>query len=110
MEIPAAIRHPLIHQQRFLAAEMSFQLGKIPSPIRIRCYREAGSDRITCEQSHYLQTPLQDEPSFEASDDHASVDAALTAIAGEMAARYQQAEQAGHRPSDDWLLPSRDFD
>ncbi|QJQ97542.1 hypothetical protein [Halomonas sp. PGE1] len=110
MDTPAAIRHPLIHQQRFLITEMIFQLGQIPTPIRIRCYREVGSERVTCEQSHYLQTPLQDEPSFESSDDHSGVDEALATITGEMAAQYQQAEQAGHRPSDDWLLPSRDFD
>jgi len=110
MDTPAAIRHPLIHQQRFLAAEMSFQLGEIPVSIRIRCYRDADGGRISCEQSHYLQTPLQDEPSFESSDDHSGVDEALATITGEMAAQYQQAEQAGHRPSDDWLLPSRDFD
>ncbi|WP_253447011.1 hypothetical protein [Halomonas sp. Y3] len=110
MDTPAAIRHPLIHQQRFLVTEMNFQLGKIPAPIRIRCYREAGSERVTCEQSHYLQTPLQAEPSFENSDDHPSVDEALAAITDEMVVQYQQAEQAGHRPSDDWLLPSRDFD
>ena len=110
MDIPAAIRHPLVHQQRFLATEMIFHLGEIPSPIRIRCYREAASERFTCEQSHYLQTPLQAEPSFENSDDHASVETALEAITDEMVTRYQQAEQAGHRPGDDWLLPSRDFD
>jgi len=110
MDTPAAIRHPLIHQQRFLITEMIFQLGQIPTPIRIRCYREAGSERVTCEQSHYLQTPLQAEPSFENSDDHPSVDAALAAITDEMVTRYRQAEQAGHRPNDDWLLPNRDFD
>ncbi|MFY0989159.1 hypothetical protein [Halomonas sp. C05BenzN] len=110
MDIPASIRHPLIRQQRFLATEMIFQLGEIPSPIRIRCYREAGSERVTCEQSHYLQTPLQAEPSFEGSDDHASVEAALAAITDEMAAQYRRAEEAGYRPGDEWLLPSRDFD
>ncbi|WP_299310829.1 hypothetical protein [uncultured Halomonas sp.] len=110
MDTPAAIRHPLIHQQRFLAAEMSFQLGEIPTAIRIRCYRDAGGGRISCEQSHYLQTPLQAEPSFEASDDHASVDAALAAIANDMVAQYEAAQEAGHRPGDDWLMPSRDFD
>jgi len=110
MDIPAAIRHPLIHQQRFLATELTFQLGEIPTPIRLRCYREAGSARVTCEQSHYLQTPLQAEPSFETSDDHPSVDAALAAITDEMVAQYQRAEAAGYRPDEGWLLPSRDFD
>ncbi|MBE0489009.1 MAG: hypothetical protein IBX53_07995 [Halomonas sp.] len=110
MDTPAALRHPLIHQQRFLATEMIFQLGEISTPIRIRCYREAGSERVTCEQSHYLQTPLQAEPSFEHSDDHVGIDEALAAITDEMVAQYQQAVQAGHRPGDGWLLPSRDFD
>ncbi len=110
MDTPAAIRHPLIHQQRFLAAEMSFQLGEIPVSIRIRCYRDADGGRISCEQSHYLQTPLQSEPSFESSDDHASVDAALAAITDDLVAQYERALTAGHRPGDDWLMPSRDFD
>ncbi|WP_404295194.1 hypothetical protein [Halomonas sp.] len=110
MDTPAALRHPLIHQQRFLVTEMSFQLGEISIPIRIRCYREAGSERVTCEQSHYLQTPLQAEPSFESSDDHASTDEAIAAITDEMATQYQRAEAAGYHPDDGWLLPSRDFD
>jgi hypothetical protein len=110
MDIPATLRHPLIHQQRFLATEFLFQLGEIPTPIRIRCYREAGDGRVTCEQSHYLQTPLQAEPSFEGSDDHASVETALKAITDELVEQYQRAEQAGYRPGDAWLLPSRDFD
>ncbi|MFN2332201.1 MAG: hypothetical protein ABR580_10160, partial [Halomonas sp.] len=89
MVTPAAIRHPLVHQQRYLVTEMSFQLGEISIPIRIRCYQEAGSDRVSCEQSHYLQTTLQAEPSFESSDDHPSVDEALAAITDEMVAQYQ---------------------
>jgi len=109
MDTPVTLRHPLIHQQRFLVTEMIFQLGEISMPIRIRCYREAGSEGVSCEQSHYLQTPLQAEPSFETSDDHSSTDVALAAITDEMVAQYQQAEQAGYRPNDDWLLPNRDF-
>ncbi|MFO8045552.1 MAG: hypothetical protein R6U30_06740 [Halomonas sp.] len=110
MDIPAALRHPLIHQQRFLVTEMIFQLGEISTPIRIRCYREAGSERVTCEQNYYLQTPLQAEPSFESSDDHASTDEAIAAITDEMVTQYQHAEAAGYRPDEGWLLPNRDFD
>jgi len=104
------IRHPLITHQRHLVTEYAFCLGEIPTTIRVRLYRQQSNQRYSSEQSHYIQTPLQEEPSFEAADDHASLDACLAAIADAMVAQYQRAEQAGHRPSEDWLLPSREFD
>lgn len=109
-EQPSPIRHPLITNQRHLVTEYAFCLGEIPTTIRVRLYKQQEGQRYSCEQSHYIQTPLQDEPTFDSADDHASVDACLAAITDAMVAQYQRAEQAGHRPSEDWLLPSREFD
>lgn len=105
-----AMRNPLIIHQRQLVTEYAFCLGDIPTPIRVRLYRQLEEGRVSCEQSHYIQTPLQDEPIFESADDHPSVEACLKTITDDMAEQYRQAEQAGHRPSESWLLPSRDFD
>ena len=40
---------------------------------------------------------------------HASVAECLQAISNTMTEQYQRAEAAGHTPSENWLLPSRDF-
>lgn len=104
------VRHPLITQQRHLVTEYAFCLGAIPTSIRVRLYRQQDDQRYSSEQSHYIQTPLQEEPSLESTDDHASLDGCLEAITNPMVAEYQRAEQAGLPPSEDWLLPSREFD
>lgn len=109
-ESPASVRHPLIIHQRLLVTEYAFCLGEIPTTIRVRLYRQQENSRYSSEQSHYIQTPLQEEPALEGADDHASLDACLAAITDAMIEQYQHAEQAGHRPSEGWLLPSRDFD
>ncbi|WP_163557797.1 hypothetical protein [Halomonas sp. NO4] len=109
-EQPSPLRHSLVTQQRHLVTETAFCLGEIPTTIRVRVYRQLANQRYSAEQSHYIQTPLQPEPAFESGDDHPSLDACLAAIAEIMVEQYQQAEQAGHSPSEDWLLPSRDFD
>lgn len=109
-EEPRPVPHSLITQQRHLVTEFAFCLGEISTTIRVRVYRQLANQRYSAEQSHYIQTPLQKEPAFESGDEHASLDACLTAIADIMVEQYQHAEQAGHRPSENWLLPSRDFD
>ena len=99
----------LITYQRQLVTEVAFCLNDIPTSIRVRVYRSLDSDVFSSEQSHYIQTPLQSEPIFEVADDHPSVEACLLAISHSMAEEYQRAEAAGHTPSENWLLPSRDF-
>ncbi|MBA2781053.1 hypothetical protein [Billgrantia kenyensis] len=104
------VRNPLITHQRQLVTEYAFCLGEIPTMIRVRFYRQVDSERISSEQSHYIQTPLQHEPIYESADDHPSLESCLQDITTGMAKQYQQAEQAGYPPSESWLLPSRDFD
>ena len=99
----------LIGYQRQLVTELAFCLGEIPTSIRVRVYRSLENEQFSYEQSHYLQTPLQDEPAFEIADEHASVAECLQAISNTMTEQYQRAEAAGHTPSENWLLPSRDF-
>lgn len=99
----------LISYQRQLVEEMVFCLGEIPTAIRVRVYRSLDNEHFSSEQSHYIQTPAQSEPLFETADEHPSVEACLLAIGNTMAEEYQRAESAGHTPSEDWLLPSRDF-
>lgn len=104
------LSNALITYQRQLVAEVAFCLDDIPTTIRVRVYRDLESERFSSEQSHYIQTPLQNEPIFELADDHPSVEACLRTISDAMAEQYRRAEAAGHTPTEDWLLPSRDFD
>jgi len=104
-----SLDNALITYQRQLVTEVAFCLNDIPTSIRVRIYRSMDSDVFSSEQSHYIQTPLQNEFIFETADDHASVEACLLAIGNSMAEEYQRAVSAGHTPSEDWLLPSRDF-
>lgn len=107
---PSPVHDSLITHQRQLVTEYAFCVGDIPTTIRVRVYRQLDGNRYSCEQSHYIQTPLQAEPIYESADDHVSVDACLTTITGDMAEQYRKAEEAGHQPSEDWLLPSRDYE
>jgi len=105
----SALKHPLLHAPRELMTELDFNLGTIPTTVRLRLYYELHGHRISHDQSHFLQTPLQDEPGLVDLEDERDPDQALQQLVGDFIQRYQEAEQAGHRPSAGWLMPNRDF-
>ncbi|ABI56421.1 hypothetical protein ACN2MM_06000 [Alkalilimnicola ehrlichii MLHE-1] len=104
-----ALKDPIVEEARELLAEVDFRLGSIPTTVRLRLYYEIHNHALGYEQSHFIQTPLQDEPAMVDLEDEKDPDAALEALVSDFIQRYREAEQAGHRPSAGWLMPNRDF-
>lgn len=105
----SALKHPLVQAPRELVTELDFNLGIIPTTVRLRLYHEIHEGHVSHEQSHLLQTPLQDEPAVMDLEDELDADRALQRLVADFVQRYQEAEQAGHRPSAGWLMPNHDF-
>ncbi len=105
-----ALQHPLIRGPRRLVAEYAFNLGELPTQVRIRVYQPLGKGGAEVEQSHHIQTPLQQSPSFGDDIDFKDPAAAVRATVEQFTQHYQAAVDAGHRPDPDWLFPNRYFD
>ncbi len=109
-QVDQALRHPLVRGARRLVAEYAFSLGDLPTQIRLRVYESLGKSGVEVEQSHHIQTPLQQSPNFGEDVDYKDAADAVRTTVDQLVEHYQAAVDAGHRPDPDWLFPNRYFD
>ena len=96
---------PGIVGARKLIAEYDFRLEGILTNIRIWIYSGLNGDWVEADQNYYLQAPGMKEPAVPESPRYASTEEALREIVACFTEGYEQALEAGHEPSSDWLMP-----
>ena len=82
-----------------------FRVGTLKTVITINLSSPTDSDRTTFRRSHAIKTPSQAGPylpSLDFADYPAyALHRAITSITD----YYKQAEEDGHTPTEDWLVP-----
>jgi hypothetical protein len=102
-------RRGVTNPRRFVG-EYCFELEGLSETIRVRIFGSLDEDWYEVAQSHYLQPPGAGGPSMSENQRYESVESALDDVLGLITGEYEQAIDAGHKPNDAWLMPSRELD
>ena len=105
----SALDSSAIHDSRRFLSEFDFSLGKLSTRIRVRLYAHVDRPLIEYDLSHFIHTPIQAgpyQPSTPFGDDEG--DALHQAVFG-LTHNYNAAVNAGHTPSESWLVENPDF-
>jgi hypothetical protein len=94
---------------RKLLAQYRVNFHDLRTPITITLWHEPSCDHIAVAYSHLIKTPTQIGPyapdylkAYDASD---STDAIVSRLVSIMDSFYQEAVNAGHVPSESWIVP-----
>jgi hypothetical protein len=89
--------------------EYQFTVGELKTVIIVRTYEETMGGGYIFEQSHFIKTPLQIGP-YQTSKPWGDYEAYAVhqAISG-ITEWYRDAVEAGHAPSESWLIPNKRF-
>ena len=77
---------------------------------KYRLPKEDPIDILAVDNTAVREAQIKRLHDLRANRNEADVQRALAAITDDLVAQYERALTAGHRPGDDWLMPSRDFD
>ncbi len=99
----------VIESARELIGEYKFTLKDISIPVRIRLYRVFGHKEVLFEQSHHIKTPTQIDKYVTSRPWNYGPGSALHQAVTGITRYYKEAVAAGHRPSDEWLVPNERF-
>ncbi len=100
---------PQIVSAREFLAEYRFQLKTIHVTISIRFYRRLNTGDIEFEQSHYILTPLDNEPNMPGTVFYNNIALALEEAVNGFAVPHDQAIGRGYKPDESWLVPNDAF-
>lgn len=101
-------RPGVVNARRFVG-EYCFELDGLPEMVRVRIFGSLDDEWFEVAQSHYLQPPGASSPAMSENQRYGSVEEALNDVLDLFSTGYQQAVDAGHRPDDSWLMPSREI-
>ena len=79
-------------------------IGVLETPVTIELGRFMDSDRTKFQASHAIKTPLQIGPYHTSLPFDDSPAFALHRALDGLTSYYRQAVDAGHKPSEDWLV------
>ena len=92
-----------------LIKEFQFYLKDISVPIKIRLFKQFGSDKVYFTQSHYIRTPLQANKYTPSRPYNDSLGLSLNQAVNGLTQYYNEAIAKGHIPSHRWLIPNRNY-
>ncbi len=110
-EVPKQVfdRPGVVNPRRFIG-EYCFELEGLSEMIRVRIFGSLDKDWFEVAQSHYLQPPGASGPAMSEAQRYASAEEALNDVLELFSRGYEEAVNAGHKPDESWLMPSRELD
>jgi hypothetical protein len=88
----------------------TIRIGDIPTPVNIALERLSASDGTGYKVSHVIKTPELAKPHRVVRQAGNNPELALRYAIRGLTSYYRLAVDAGHRPSEDWLIPSDKLD
>ncbi len=105
---------PKVTQAYILLNEIKIYLkceNDFSPSIKVRIYKNTISEKepYTYEVSHYVKTPLQHIPYYSSLKNRETESAAVEKAIGDVVSYINGAIDAGHEPSEDWLIPNENW-
>lgn len=87
-----------------LISTFRFRIGGQLGPVIVRLWRDTTGDAFSAEYSHHLRTPLQAGISTPQPWTADTPEKVVRSIAATLDSEFEQSLEAGHQPSDAWLV------
>lgn len=96
-----------IEYSKVLISEYKFSVKDIAIEITIRIYKST-TGNFDFTQSHYIKTPTQIDE-YITNPSHDTEERSLSRAVRTITQYYNEAVQANHEPSEDWLIENEHF-
>ena len=102
-----ALQHPHIvaFHKFFSEYHIFFKVGQDRFRLSIRVY-ETDDHRYCFEQSHFIETPVQQSANPDTHERHNRPEAALSRAVESVTTYYEDAVGKGHIPNASWFVPN----